>query len=133
MKKAKYVPPEIAVVGFDFDWDNKKLWSINLPTEEMLVAELTWHFELPFWRDNNGTWFVVRPVDVLRDPDKYPEHRDRIAACDLSFPMHIMHHKERWVFLDGMHRLAKAVQQGMTKVRVKKFPSERIQEIIEEG
>ena len=33
MRKAKFVPPEIAEVGFDFDWDNKKLWTIDLPTE----------------------------------------------------------------------------------------------------
>ena len=130
MRKAKFVPPEIAEVGFDFDWNNKKLWTIDLPVEEMPVDELTWHFDLPFWRDGEQ-WFVVKPKDVLLNPNKYPEHRDRIQKCDLSHPLHIMWHKERWVFLDGMHRLAKAVQIGMKTVQVKKFPQERINEIIE--
>lgn len=131
MKKGHPVPPEISAVGFDFDWDNKKLWALDLLVEDMAVSELTWHFELPFWREGE-TWFVVRPKDVLADPDKYPEHRDRIAKSNPDLPLHIMWHKGRWVFLDGMHRLAKAVQAGRTTVKVQKVPPEKIPEILEE-
>ncbi len=131
MKKGRYVPPEIAAVGFDFDWHNPKLWALDLPIEDMAVNELTWHFDYPFWRDGD-TWFVVRPRDVLANPDKYPEHRDRIAKADIDLPLHIMWHKGRWVFLDGMHRLAKAVQEGRKTVKVQKVPEERIEEILDE-
>jgi hypothetical protein len=131
MKKGKKVPPEIEAVGVEFDWDNSKMFALDLPMEEMEVSELLWHLDLPFWQEGE-TWFVVRPRDVLKNPDRYPEDRNRIANSSLEHPIHIIWHRERWYILDGIHRLAKAVQLGITTVAVRKVPHDRVSSILAE-
>jgi hypothetical protein len=122
------MPPEIASVWVPFDWDNARLWSLDLPVEVLSVRELTWLLDLPCWR-RGEVWFVVRPRDVLGDPDAHPEHRDRIARADLRWPIDVMHHQGRWVMLDGLHRLAKAVQAGEQIVPVRKLPAHWVDRI----
>ena len=45
----KDIPEIIKKVGFDFDWDSKKVWALDVPVEEMDIKDLEWHFDIPFW------------------------------------------------------------------------------------
>lgn len=42
--------------------------------------------------------------------------------ADMTYPLDIMFWKDRWVMLDGLHRLLKAKHLGMSKVTVRKIP-----------
>jgi len=57
----------------DFDWDVRQLWSLRLPVEELPVAEFRWLLQLPLWRWG-GRRFVLRPAEVLCDPEQYLAH-----------------------------------------------------------
>lgn len=73
----KELPKIIKDVGFDFHWDNEKVWALDLPVEEIPIDDLVWHFEIPFWWENDG-FYNLAPKTVLDNKDKYEERIKRI-------------------------------------------------------
>lgn len=125
----KNVKPQIIKdVGFDFSWDESKVWELDLPIEEMDIKQLEWHFSIPFWWENNG-YYNFKPIWVIKDPNKYPERYERVMSTDLNYPLDIMFWRGRWLLLDGLHRLTKAKMQGIKKVKVRKVSKKAIPEI----
>ncbi|MFH0936924.1 MAG: hypothetical protein V1808_01365 [Candidatus Daviesbacteria bacterium] len=112
-------------VGFDFHWKEEKVWALDVPVEEMDIKDLAWHFELPFWGTPGGLYDLT-PNQVLENPEKYKGEFERTMKADLSHPLDIMLWKRRWLLLDGLHRLVKAQQLGMKRVKVRKIPQEAI-------
>lgn len=116
----KKLPKIIQEVGFDFWWDINKVWQLDIPVQEINIKELIWHFEIPFWATEHG-YYNLKPIAVINNPDKYPDHYQRIIKSNLDYPMDIMLNKGRWLFLDGLHRLAKAKILNQDKVKVRKI------------
>lgn len=123
------LPDIIKRVGFDFDWDNRKVWELEVEAEEMPIAELVWHFDVPFMKQEPDGPYVT-PRQLIDQPDKYPcEHR-RTAEADTRYPIDVMRWRGRWVILDGLHRLMKQAGEGKTTVRVRKIPTAAIPRIL---
>ncbi len=120
MNKQK-LPKIIQDIGFDFDWDNKKVWSLNIPVEEIDIESLEWHLDVPFWNKPPDGYYDLTPNEVLTDQEKYKEEFKRIMESDLSHPLDIMFWKGRWLMLDGLHRLVKAKELDYKKVKVRKL------------
>jgi hypothetical protein len=127
MKKKK-LPKIIKDVGFDFNWDEAKVWALDVPVEEMDISDLEWHFDIPFWWTDGG-YYDFKPVWMLKNPDKYPERVKRVMGSDLQYPLDIVFWKGKWLLLDGLHRLVKAKMLGQDKVKVRKIPKEAISKI----
>ncbi len=125
MEKPKNMPDSIKKVGFDFEWDDKKLWDLKIESEYISIDELTWHFELPFWNKEGGRYNLT-PNEVIANPVQYGNEYNKIMECDLKYPLNIMFNNDRWVLLDGLHRLAKAYLAGETKIKVRKVPKSAI-------
>lgn len=126
----KRLPKIIKDVGFDFHWKEEKVWALDIPVEEMDIRELQWHFEIPFWNTPNG-FYDLKPNEVLANPEKYKEEFKRTMKADLKYPLDIMFWKGKWLLLDGLHRLVKAKQSGMEKVKVRKIPQKFIPQILQ--
>jgi hypothetical protein len=123
------VPQIIKNVGFDFIWSEEKVWALEVPTEEMEISELTWHFDVPFlWEDGI---YNLTPREAMEHPEVHAAEYERTMKADLAHPIDIMQNKGRWLILDGLHRLMKASLSGMEKVNVRKIPRERIPDITE--
>lgn len=122
------IPKIILDVGFDFDWDEKKVWKLNIPVKTMPTGELTWHFEMPFLWVNGGVYNLT-PKEVINNPEKYPQEYQRTLKADLSHPIDIMENKGRWLILDGLHRLMLASIKGLMEVNVRIIPRNKISEI----
>ncbi|MGV8084625.1 MAG: hypothetical protein ACP5N9_00025 [Candidatus Bilamarchaeum sp.] len=117
-------------VGLDFgNWEEEKLWALDLPKEEMDIEELLWHFDAPFWTDDNSERWTVSPWDVIKQKEGTVIEQARMEKADLSYPIDIMKNHGRWIVLDGLHRLAKAYKQGQKMVTVRIVPRERFPEI----
>lgn len=54
MKSKDPRPRILQEVSIPFRKDDLKIQDLDLPTEEMDVKELTWHFAYPFW-EKEGT------------------------------------------------------------------------------
>ncbi len=122
MNKSK-LPKIIKEVESNFHYKVEEVWGLDLPVEEMDLAELEWHFDIPFWSKSGGN-YNLKPNEVLSNLQKYKEEDERTKNADLSFPVDIMFWKNRWLLLDGLHRLVKAKQLGHTRVKVRKIPQE---------
>jgi len=131
MRNKDQIPEIIKEVGFDFDWENEKVWSLNIPVTEMDIGELTWHFDIPFHWHKGGV-YNLKSREIIENPKEYQEEYDRTVKADMQYPIDIMENKGKWLILDGLHRLMKAYIKGMKKVRVKVIPRNKIAEIMKE-
>jgi len=121
-------PQVIQDVGFDFSWDEKKVWGLQEPVTRMPTKDLLWHMDIPFLWEARGTYNLT-PREVLEHPELHKKEFERTLRCNLSYPIDIMQQNGRWVILDGLHRLMKARMQGLPTVNVRKIPRTRISEI----
>lgn len=115
------VPDIIKQYGLDFGWDAEDVWRLDVPTETMSTDALIWHFEIPFW-SKPGCFYDLTANEVLENPQQFKAEYARIQNADTSYPIDIMIQDDRWVILDGLHRLVKLVEQGEIEVRVRKIP-----------
>jgi hypothetical protein len=111
------IPPALRGWLLPIEWDRELLWALDIPHRRLELEELRWHFELPWWR-RNGVWFEVTPREFLARPEAHPEHADRIANADLSYPLHVIRRGRRWLILDGIHRLVRAEMLGLSDIAV---------------
>lgn len=119
-KVTQPLPAHIQVYAFDFLWENKLVWDLDVPTETMSINELVWHFGIP-WLHTEGGRFDLLPTDIMEHPELYPKQYARTMESDLRFPIDIMRNKDRWLILDGLHRLMKSVYLGKKQVSVRKI------------
>ena len=114
---ADQVPAQLRPWLLPIEWQPERLWSLDLPRTRLAIEELGWHLQLPWWR-HDGRWFAVSPRDVQARPHAYPEHAERIVNADLAFALHVVRRRDRWLVLDGIHRLTKAEILGYEVVEV---------------
>jgi len=127
-KKEIRVDPLHTEHAFDLPFwrDNEKLWALKVPAESMSVNELKWILDIPFWEDAEGN-IVISANDVLKNPKSFPDHWKRIQEADTSFSVDIMKNKkDRWLTLDGLHRLVKVILDGSETIQVRTIPPELI-------
>lgn len=118
-------------VGLDFgNWEEEKIWALKLSTVEMDIKELLWHFDAPWWPNDNGERWTIKPWDVIRQNEGSKNEQIKMEKADLLYPIDILENKGKWLILDGLHRLAKAYKHGQEKVGVRIIPRERLSEII---
>jgi hypothetical protein len=125
------LPKIIKDVGFEFSWDEPKTWALNVPVEEIPITDLSWHFSVPFWFKPGGKYDLT-PQEVLDNPQQFAQEYERIQNSDISHPLDIMLWKDKWLLLDGLHRLVKLHLQGQTVVKVRKIPHKDIPNILTE-
>jgi len=122
------LPAIIKEVGFDFSWDESKVWVLDFPTESMPMSELSWHFDIPFWNTPGG-FYDLYPRDVISNPDRHEQEYQRTMSADTGHPIDVMLWKGRYVILDGLHRLVKQAIEGKQEVVVRKIPKSAIPRI----
>lgn len=124
------LPDIIKENGFDFRWDIEKVWALDIPIENIPVSELNWILDLPFWSDGNQPYNLTAR-EVISNPDKYPEHLERLQNCDTTYPIDIMKNLQgKWLILDGLHRLVRLVMEANKSVKVRKLSRELIPNIL---
>jgi len=72
----------------------------------------------------------VTPLEFLAHPRAHPEHADRVAKADLSYPLHVIRRHDRWLILDGIHRLVKAEMRGLSDISVATLATADLDKII---
>jgi len=125
-------PQIIKDVGFDFRWDEHKVWLLDVPVEEIPITELTWHFDIPFWSTSDG-FYDLKAQDVIDYPNDNRAEYERTIQADTSHPIDIMRWRGRWLILDGLHRLVKLSIRGAKTVKVRKIPKSAIPSITKDS
>ena len=115
------IPVAMQDVLLDFRWDLDRLFALDLPTEEVTVADFLWLLDLRFWR-KDGVVFAVTPNQVRGDPSEYEAQWARMLEADLTRPIHITERGGRTVIIDGIHRLLKAYVEGRRSLFARRVP-----------
>jgi hypothetical protein len=126
------IPPTLQGVIYDFWWDLEKLQKLQLPTEIVVVSDLLWHLDLPWW-EHNGKAFSISPRGVWSNPEQYAQHYRRTMEADLKHPLIVRKDNNRLVIVDGIHRLLKAAIQGKKKIAIRLFNDRQIPLILFES
>jgi len=122
---------DVAPFYFEFHWDNRAVWALDLEVERLDRTELDWHLDRPFWSTRPPQpLFDLRPRDVLRDGSVHEVHAERIRVADLRYPLDVMQCRGRLAILDGIHRLARLESEGADEVRVRRVPRALIPRIL---
>ncbi|MCB9677410.1 MAG: hypothetical protein H6737_20045 [Alphaproteobacteria bacterium] len=119
MRLADQLPAEVAEVYFALRWTDESLHALGGDVRSVPVAALEPHLDLAYWASAPPERiFDLRPRDVLADPARFPGHTARIDAAELRWPLRVAEIEGMTLVLDGLHRLAQAVRQRETLVRV---------------
>ena len=108
----------------------------DFPRQEVKISDLMHQMEDLCWTDEHGKISPEFVVIILKEEGygkatgRYPslaEHINKIKNSDYSFPLIAY----RGRIIDGMHRLAKAVLENQTSIRVidlEEIPQEALME-----
>ena len=108
------VPDRLQAVLPNVMWSRDRLHQLELPVVELLVDELAWQLDLPWWRDSHE-YFSLSPLDVWREPVVHSSQWQRTLAADLTYPIHVLE-RGPLIVLDGVHRLLKAFGQKRERI-----------------
>lgn len=118
------VPPELEPWLPAPGWTAAPSSALLLPVIEIELGLVAWQLDLPFWPDDEGQPFRVRPLDVVDGPQL-----DLVVDEDCATPLDVTWQNGRWVVLDGLHRLLKAARAGLTVVPARVVPPEAIRQL----
>jgi hypothetical protein len=114
--------PEILDTGFKVD--EPKLWVVNIPIEEMAIADLEYNLDIPYLeREGTNDWNLT-PRMLIENFDKEFFHAKVVNEADISYPIEIYFHKNKWIILDGVHRFTKIVRLGLKTIKVRSISPE---------
>ncbi len=120
-------------VGLDFgNWEEEKLWAVDLPVTTLSIADLEWHLDCPFWEHDNGERYTVTPRDVLEKEEGTSKEQESVVQADTTYPIDVYFNKDKYLILDGIHRLVKLYQSGATTFDVRVIPEDKLPLILSE-
>lgn len=76
--------------------------------------------------------FDLSPATVLAQPARHARHWRKIQEVDRAYPLELFRNGDRWVILDGYHRLARHWLAQAREVAVRLHPA-RCRELILTG
>jgi disulfide oxidoreductase YuzD len=117
----------------NFSWSQKKLWSLKVEPQVIDVSNFRWLLDYPIWAtDYPNKIFDLKPIDVLNDIETYPIKKKRILNVDLSYPIFAIRWNDKYVILDGFHRLLKSIIDDRHSIEVKIVSPDMISSIAPE-
>lgn len=118
-------------VGLDFgNWEEEKLWAVDLPVTTLGITDLEWHLDCPFWEHDNGERYTVTPRDVLEKEEGTNKEQKAVEQADTTYPINAYFNKDKYLILDGLHRLVKLHQAGAKKFAVRIIPEDKLPLIL---
>jgi hypothetical protein len=117
------LPPQLRGVFFDWRWETPKVWALPTGTSTAPLDDLAWHLDLTVWTTVRGEpRFDLAPATVLAAPGRHGRHWATIQDVDLRHPLELFRNGDRWVILDGYHRLCRHWLQRSSRVPVRLHP-----------
>ena len=118
---------------YAIDWNVESIWKLDLPVGILPMSELDWHLDVPVWPNEDGRKYAVTPRQFLEFSDRHPAEASRISRASLEYPLEVYMFRGRYMILDGIHRMARAWQEGREWVRVRHVPDSAVRAIQTEA
>lgn len=118
---------------YSIDWSVRTLWALDLPEQTLPRHHLDWHLDSPVWPDSAGRPYRVTPRQVIENKSENAAEFARVEAADLAYPIEAILLGNRWMILDGIHRLTKAWRAGQTVMTVRVVPDSAVRSLPQPG
>lgn len=120
-------------VGLDFgNWEEEKIWALELPITQINITELLWLFDVPFWESDKEERYTITPWDVVNENKNASREIEAMEKADTSYPIDVLENHGKYLVLDGLHRLVKLYKNGETEIDARIVPRSRLPEIASE-
>ncbi len=120
-------PKILTDAGYEIYCDVKKIQELDLPVVDFEIDKLIWNFDIPFWaKDGTDDWNLT-PWDVINKIDGSMGHQQRVEQADLQFPILLLNKNDKWLIIDGVHRLVKAFQLEHKTIKAKIVSTEIVE------
>lgn len=113
-------------IDFGFIHEDSKIWELDIPVEEMSIAELGSNLDIPYLEQEGTDDWNLTLRELIQNPEKEPTHFQRVQNADLNYPIQIYFFRGSWKILDGVHRLCKAIINGDNTIMVRKITDDLI-------
>ncbi len=119
--------PKILIdAGYEIYCDTLKLRELDVPVVDFAIEKLIWNFDLPLWdKDGTDDWNLTAWEVINKIPDSIT-HQQRIAEADLQFPILLTEKNDKWLVIDGVHRLVKAFEAKQKTIKAKIFTQTQV-------
>lgn len=97
--------------------------NFKVKTTLVPIKDILFNLEVKGWANSKGRY---SPVEVLKNPKKYPEEIKKIKEANLKYPIMLDGNN----IADGVHRTIKAIQQGKTTIKAYKFPKKLLKKFL---
>lgn len=100
-------------------WEVERIWKLaeDLEVQEIDIEKIVGLDQV--------TWFTPTEQPTVRS---VAGHAKRILDCDLTYPVILT---EDWRVFDGMHRIARHLMEGKTRIRVVRFTTNPAPDVLE--
>lgn len=117
-------------IDYGFVYEFSKIWKLDIPVEEMSIAELESNLDIPYLEKEGTDEWNLTLRELIASGEKEPTHYKAVLAADLKYPIEIYFFNGYWTILDGVHRLCKAIIEGRKTIGVRKVTEEMIPMIL---
>ena len=112
------IPKVLREAGYEIYCDAEKLGALALPVVDFEIKDLIWNFDLPIWGKDGESWNLT-PWDVINKVLGSESQWRRVVGADVEYPILIMKKNDKWLIVDGVHRLVKAHIMGQKTISAK--------------
>jgi len=116
-----------AEINYPFTYDYKKLWDLDIPTEEIPIDDLESNLGIAYLEKEGTDDWNLTLRELIEGPQSEPSHYKKIQEADIKYPIEIYFFNGEWRILDGVHRFCKAILSGDTTIKVRRVREENIQ------
>lgn len=120
-------------IDFGFKHEDSKIWKLDIPAEEIPIAELESNLDIPYLEKEGTDDWNLTLRELITNPEKEPSHYQRVKSVQLKYPIQIYFFDGSWKILDGVHRSCKAVMDGKKTIIARKITAEMIPRILKEA
>jgi hypothetical protein len=112
------------------NWEEEKLWAVDLPVTTLSTVDLEWLLDCPFWEHDNGERYTITPRDVLEKAEGTSKEQQAVEQADTTYPIDVYFNNDKYLILDGIHRLVNLYQSGETTFKVRVMPDDKLPLIL---
>ena len=129
------IPDGLVAFMPGFWWKQEELFRLDVEPCPVNLSDLESFLDVPIWRASaQSALFSVTARQILANPGDYEDHRNRIEAADIRYPISMYMAEGRPVLLDGYHRLVSAVKKGITTISAVYPTRNQLRDVlVEEG
>ncbi len=117
-------------ISYGFKIPEASLWALDVPTEAVSIDEISYNLDIPYLEHEGTDDWNMSITSLLANFNNEPHHAAQVERANLDYPIELYLFDGRWIILDGVHRLTKAIRLGRTQIKARRIPQLEIDRLL---